>query len=226
MSIGSGLFTRTAAKLAHLLTHGMSAEIADVRQDLAIEMGPLAALAVEEYVNPVAGTAAMLLAATASTVAVQTYAAAALLAPGKAALLASGRNVTFTTAGTTPADAPATVVVAGTGMDGKALSETVTIAQTATIATGVKIFKTITSITYAAGDGAGATISIGVGNLLGTTRLPKVRAGLANVVREVANGAAVTTGTFVAANRSYLPAAAPDGTKTYCLVYEFDATVQ
>jgi hypothetical protein len=198
MAIGSGLLSRFAAKIPHLQgKHGTSGEVGNLRVDLN----------------------------TASTVAAQTYLAAALLAPGKAALLAAGRNVTFTTAGVTPADAPATVLVTGVGMDGKVLTETVTIAQTATIATGVKIFKSITSIVYAAGDGVNATVSIGVGNLLGMTRLPKVRAGLANVVREVAAGAAVTTGTFVAANRSYLPAAAPDGTKTYALVYEYDATV-
>lgn len=225
-TIGSGLWAKQQAAHPHLLVPigGIAQEVNDVRQDLTGVLKPLAAIVVEEYTAPVTGTTAMLKAATATTVAVQTVLAAGLLAPGVAALLADGRNVTFTTAGVTPADAPATVLVTGTDMDGAVQTETVALAQTAATASGVKAFKTITSIVYAAGDGVNATIAIGVGNLLGLGRLPKARAGLTAPIREIVNGAAVTTGTFSAANRTYTPASAPNGAQGYAVYYEYDAT--
>lgn len=219
--LGSGLFSRAKAYLSHKVKPG--SEIYDIRKDVGDELDPLAAIAVEEFTNPAAGAANDLLVATASTVAVQTILEAGLLAPGLAKLAAFPRNLIFTTAGATPADAPATVVVTGT-FNGVAQTETINIAQTATVATGVKPFSTITSIVYAAGQGAAATVAIGVGGGLGVTRKPKARAGLVAPVREIAVGVAVTTGALTADNL-YTPAAAPDGTRDYCVFYEFDATV-
>lgn len=219
--VGSGIWSKQKAEIPHLNT----GEVADLRQDLAKVLAGLAAVAVVEYTNPVAADAAGLKAATTTSVAIQSYTAADLLSAGKAALLADGRNVTFTTAGGTPADAPANVVVNGTDMDGKAQTETIAVAQTATIATGVKIFKTITSVVYEAGQGTGATVSIGFGALLGLPLPIKSRAGLAGIWREIAAGAVVTNGVVVAANRSYAPNAAPNGTNDYALYYEYDATV-
>ena len=224
---GSGLFTRQHAAKAHLLvgSGGVAAEVADLRNDMLAELSTMAAMAVDEYTNPVAAAAAGLEAATATTVAPRTVLAAGLLAPGKAALLAYGRNVTFTTAGVTPADAPATALVTGTGMDGLPLTETVTLAQTATIANGVKAFKTIVSVAYAAADGTAATVSIGFGVSLGLGRKPKARAGLAAPIQEIAVGVLVTTGVISDTNRTYTPAAAPDGVKDYAVYYEYDAAV-
>jgi hypothetical protein len=107
--------------------------------------------------------AATLLAATATTVAIQTYTAATLLAAGVTQLNRYPSYLTFTTAGGTPADAPADVVITGTNADtGLADTETVTISQTAGIATATKRFlATGISIAFAAGDGTDATISIG-----------------------------------------------------------------
>jgi hypothetical protein len=182
-------------------------------------------LQVDEWTNPAAASATALLAATASTVAVQTYLTAALSAGGKTALAAYPRNVTFTTAGVTPSDAPATAVITGTDIDGNALTETVTIAQTATIAQGVKCFKTITSIVYAAGDGTGATVSIGIGQKFGFSKLSKTRAGGVAVLAEIAVGVTVTNGTFATAATSppygsYSPNTAPDGANDYAVTYE------
>jgi hypothetical protein len=179
------------------------------------------------FTDPAAASATALLAATATTVAVQTYLTAALSAGGKAALAAYPRNVTFTTAGSTASDAPATAVITGTDIDGAALTETVTIAQTATIANGVKCFKTITSIVYAAGDGTGATVSIGIGAVFGLSKKPAVRGGAVHVINETSAGSRVTNGTFVVPATSppygsYAPNSAPDASKDYVLTFERD----
>lgn len=182
---------------------------------------------VDELTDPLAAAAAGLLAATATTVAVQTVLTAGLLAAGKNELAARPRNVTFTTAGGTPADAPATATITGTDINGDALTEVVNIAQTATIANGVKAFKTITSIVYAAGDGTGATVSIGYGNAFGLSRKAKTRAGAVMRGTEISAGSVVTNGTLVVAetglpNGTYSPNSAPDGSKDYAIAYETD----
>lgn len=224
-SLGSGLFSKAAAKLQHLITHGIAAEVGDVRQDVHDALAPIAAIAVEEYTDPPAGGAAVLLAATATTVAVQTYLPAGLLAGGLATLASQPRNITFTTAGSTASDAPANVVITGTDRNGKVQTETVTLAQTATIAKGVKCFKTITSIVYAAGDGTGATVSIGIGDAMPMAKKILARAGLTAAVKEIAAGSVVTTGTFDATNLTYTPATSPNGTNDYAIYYEYDATL-
>jgi hypothetical protein len=216
---GSGLMTKKAPAVPHLST----GEVADLRADVAAEMAPMAAIAVEEFTNIAAPGAADLEAATATTVAARTV--SSFLAGGVAKLLACPRNLTFTTAGVTPADAPATVTITGTDVNGRAQTETLALAQTATIATGLKAFKTVTSVAYAAADGTAATVSIGVGSALGLTKKPKSRAGLMAAIREIAIGAAVTTGTISDTNRTYTPSAAPNGTNDYCVYYEYDASV-
>jgi len=218
---GSGLFTKESAAIPHL----SDGEVKDLRGDVARTFLPMAAISVEEFTNPAAGGAAVLLAATASVAAPVTVLAAGLLAPGLAILAAQPRNITFTTAGGTAADAPATALITGTDRDGKAQTETVTLAQTATIATGVKLFKTIVSIVYPAADGTGATVSIGIGNAMPLPKTPKSRAGAALPIREIVDGALVTTGAIDATNKSYTPATAPNGTHDYAVFYEYDPTV-
>jgi len=220
---GSGLFSTQAPIIPHLAKLG--SEVGDLRADVARTFTPMAAITVEEYTNPVAADTAGLLAATAASIAVQTVLTAGLLTPGKDALLAYGRNVTFTTAGATPADAPADAVVTGTGMDDLPVTETITVPQTVSSNAGSKIFKTITSVVYAAGDGTDCTVSIGFGDALGVLETPKARAGLTAPIREIAVGVAVTTGVLDATNKSYTPAAAPDGVRDYAIFYEYDATL-
>jgi hypothetical protein len=179
----------------------------------------------DELTDPLAAAAAGLRAATATTVAPQTVLAAGLLAGGVAELLARPRNVTFTTAGATPADAPATALITGTDINGDAMTETVNIAQTATIANGVKAFRTITSIAFSAADGTGATVSIGYGNAFGLRRKARTRAGAVMRGTEVSAGTIVTNGTLVTAETSpphgtYTPNTAPNGTNDYAIEYE------
>jgi hypothetical protein len=223
MSNGSGLFSTQRAAKAHLLAGGggLSGEIADVRKDALETFAPLAAISIDEYTNPATGGAADLEVATATTVAPRTV--TTFLAPGIATLAAAPRNITLTTAGATPADAPATALVTGT-YRGKAQTETITVAQTATIALGVKPFSTVTSVAYVLAQGVAATVSIGIGDSLGVSEVPKSRAGLVAPIREIAVGVAVTTGTLTVAGL-YTPAAAPDGVKDYAVYYEYDGTL-
>lgn len=180
-----------------------------------------------ELTDPAAASANGLHAATATTVAVQVLLTADLIAGGKTALAAYPRNVTFTTAGGTASDAPATATIVGTDIDGNALSETVTLAQTATIANGVKAFKTITSITFAAGDGTDATIAVGFGNVFGLPSKVQARAGGVAVIKEIQDGTTPTAGTYVSAATSppygtWTPNSAPDAAKDYAVYYERD----
>jgi hypothetical protein len=109
--------------------------------------------------------AASLKALTASSVGVQVYDAADLLAAGVLQLNRYPSYITFTTdAAGTPADAPADVVITGTNADtGLADTDTVTVSQIAGTATAVKRFLADDDllITYGAGGGTGALISIG-----------------------------------------------------------------
>lgn len=229
MTTGSGLFSNKRAHKPHLVEGkgGVAGEVDDLRQDVLSVMAPMAALAIEEFTNPAAADAAGLEAATATQITARTV--TSFLAAGIAALAAFPRTISFTTAGSTPADAPATALITGTDVNDDPQTETVNVPQTATTAYSVKCFKTVTSIAYAAGDGPDATVSIGFGPTLGLGKKVKSRAGLVNVVQEIAVGAKVTNGVFVAAvtsppNGSYSPNTAPNGTNDYALIYEFDPT--
>lgn len=139
------------------------------------------------------------------------------------------RQLVFTTAGTTPADAPATALITGVDAAGNVQTETVTLAQTATTATSTKFFAGFSSIAYPAGDGTGATVAIGfVDTTIGLSKKVKTRAGLTGAIREIYDGSVVTNGTLTAAASalpfgSYTPNAAPNGVHDYCLYYEYDA---
>lgn len=68
-------------------------------------------------------------------------------------------------------------------------------------------------------DGA---ITVGFGAGFGLKSTPKVRAGTANVLRQITSGTGVvTTGAFL--GRRFIPAAAPNGTLDYAVMYEVDS---
>lgn len=176
----------------------------------------------DEWTNPAAVSTTALKAATATQAAPLTI--SSFVAGGVAALLAYPRNVTFT-GGSTTADCPSTVDLVGTDVNDAALLETV--ALTSGSGTGVKAFKTLTSVAYGAGGGTGGTVAIGIGGKLGLTHPAKTRVGVVNVIREYAVNAVVTSGTYVIAatsppNGTYAPSSAPDGTRDYTLTYEQD----
>lgn len=220
MSNGSPLFGKAAAAVPHLINGpgGVAAEVAKLRSDTGTVLNKLAALTVDEFTNAAAAAAAGLAAATATTVAPKTI--TAFIAGGVTALATYARNITFTTAGGTVADAPPSALVTGTYL-GKAQTETINLSQSAGVATGTKPFSTVTSVAYAAADGTGATVSIGFGASLGLGQVIKSRAGLVEIIREIAIGAVVTSGTITAVGL-YTPASAPDGVKDYAVYYEYD----
>jgi hypothetical protein len=227
MTLGSGIFSKMRAQLPHLLQQsgGIAAEINDVRKDILSEFAANAAIAVEEFVNPIAAGAALISTAALSTVAPRTVPLLAL-----AANINPPRQISVTTAASgTPADAPATALVTGKDIFGNAMTETLTISQTNATVTGAKCFASVSSIVEAAGDGVGATLSYGIGAPIGLGKPIKSRSSLAFLIKEVANGAVVTNGVIAGAaaalpNGSYAPNTAADGTKTYAIYYEYDAT--
>lgn len=222
MTTGSGLFSDKRAYKPHLVDGkgGVAGEVDDLRRDVLSTMALMAAITVEEFIDPPLGAVDDLETATATTVAPRTV--TVFEAAGLAALAAQPRNVTITTAGVTASDAPATAVITGTYM-GAVQTETVTVPQTAASVASTKPFDGLTSVAYAAADGTGATNSIGIGGGVGVTTVPKTRGGGVTLFREVEAGAVVTTGALTA-ERLYTPATAPDGSNDYAIYFEYDPT--
>jgi hypothetical protein len=221
--MASRAFGSKAPVLPHLTAGpgGISGEVADLRRDVeeafvTIEGAGMGSVVKKVFTDPAAGGVAALEVATASQATARTV--TSFLAPGVAILAAYGRNVTITTGGTTPADAPASAVVTGT-YKGVAQTETLTVPQTAATVTGTKPFDTVTSVVYAAGEGTGATNSIGIGNGLGVTSTPVAVAGGVTLVHEVMDGTVPTAGTLTAGGL-YTPNTAPDGAHDYAVYYE------
>ncbi len=78
------------------------------------------------------------------------------------------RNLTVTTGGTTADCKLATVVVVGTNFYGASISENFAITDNQNgTTTGVKAFKTVSTVTIPAQDGAGCTYAVGIGPALG-----------------------------------------------------------
>lgn len=194
MSNGSGLFSDQRAYLAHLVRGrgGLSGELDDLRKDVTQELAPLVALTLDEFTNPAAADAAGLKIATATVASEVTV--TSFLAPGLAALAEHPRQVSFTTAGVTPADAPATALVTGKNVKGIVQSETVTLSQIAGSASTTKYYSDLDSVVYPAADGAAATVAIGFGASIGLSKPLKSRAGLAAVLLEIMDGSIVGSG--------------------------------
>lgn len=142
----------------------------------------------------------------------------ALVSGGVAVIDArTGRNIVAAWTGTS------VLTVRGTDMYGRAISES---SASGTAFTGVKTFKTVTSIQFSA-DVTGCTIGTGVA--LG---MPVHLPNAAMVLKESLNGAAATAGTIVAAlalttkptatnadvRGTYTANSAPDGSKAYTLL--------
>lgn len=228
---GSGIFSKAKVLKPHLaqVSGGIAAEVADVRNDVSRAFAPLCAVTVEEFTDVIAASSTAIKTAAATVAATTTYSGAALNGAVGAGTLNPPRQIVITTAGATPADAPATATINGLDAQGKTISEVVTVAQTATTATSTKCFSKVTSIVLPAADGVGATLAFGIGTALGLSLPAKVRAGLVAPVCEVVAGAKVTTGTIstpAAAGPygAYVPATAPNGTNDYAIWYEYDAT--
>ena len=178
----------------------------------------------DEITNAAAVLTTALLAATATVNGTQTVLAAALVAAGLTALAAYPRNVTFT-GGSTTASCPTSALITGTDSDGNVLTETLALSSGSGV--GVKAFKTVVSIVMTGGTATSGTEAIGIGGKFGLSKTIKLRAGIANVVNEMLDGAYVdpTTATIVSAatappHGTWAPADPPDGTDAIAITYE------
>ncbi len=203
----------------------ISESFANARAILARILSSLVPIDVAEYIDPAAAATAGLEAATASQVAPRTV--TTFVGAGVTALAAYPRQITFTTAGATASDAPATALITGKDIDGNAMTETVNVPQTATTATGTKCFSSISSVAYSAGDGTGATVAIGFAAGLGLPFKVKARAGGVALVKEIMDGAIPTAGALSSAATNppyglYTPNSAPNAARDYALYLERD----
>lgn len=120
----------------------------------------------QEVTNPVAATTNSLLSANAGNTSTAAVNVSTFLAQPD-----NARNLVITPAGTTADVAACSIVVTGTNISGKAITETFVFADNASTATvGAKAFKTISNVLFPANceDGTfAATWSIGVGEKIG-----------------------------------------------------------
>jgi hypothetical protein len=180
-----------------------------------------ARIARASYVDPAAAGGATLKTATATTVAPQTLLAADLIPAGLTAIRTHPRRIRFTTAGATPANAPAEAVITGKDVKGDVLTETVSIAQTATTADSTKFFADITSIAYGAADGAAATVAVGFTDALGFPFEPEVVGGGVAMLRELTDGAVPGTASTLITPASgapfggFTPNSVPNASRDY-----------
>ena len=201
MSNGSGLMTSRGAVRPALVypgKGGVAGEVGDLRRDVTLAMLPMAALSVDEYVDPLATAADNLMAATTSQVTEDvllpdaTPAAGALTQATIDNMDTGGiRQLLFTVAGATPAERPPTATVYGKDSAGNSVMEVVPLPDVAGAVLSGTFVSDIEKIVLAAASGAGATVSIGLGALLGLGAAVRSRAGLVSVIQEVEDGAVV-----------------------------------
>lgn len=228
---GSGQFTGQRAQKPHLVrgTGGLQGEIADLREDIKRDFASNAAIAVEEWLAPGVVDPDAIVLSFATVASPLVISGAGLDGAIGAGAISPPRTITVSTAGVTPADAPATVDIVGTDIDGNVLSETLALAQTAATATSIKAYASITSLTFPAADGTAALLEVGIGGGIGLSEPSLSRAGAGAVILEIEDGARVTTGDIDDAAAAppygiYNPATPPNGVIGYALFYEYDAS--
>lgn len=177
----------------------------------------------DEFVNPPTADVDYFVTATAtaaSEVVITSFANSTPLDPP--------RNITFTASNSADFDA-VDMVVEGTDLHGRELTETISLTDAGnTTDSGVKCFRTVTSITIPAQAGTGGSYTIGFGPVMGLSKPIKSRQAVPVVIKEIAAGSGnPTAGTFVAAataapNGSYSPNSAPNATRDYAVLYEVD----
>jgi len=123
MSKGSGLFTDQRAARPHLVRGGggVAGEVADLRADVADEMEAMAAIAVEEFIDPPAADVDAFKASIASAATEEVYEGADLDGAVGEGVLDPPRNPTVTTSAHADIDA-VTVVFEGKDINGDDIS--------------------------------------------------------------------------------------------------------
>lgn len=141
------------------------------------------------------------------------------------------RALKIATGGTTANIAASTVVITGTNVEGKIITENFAMADNLNgEVNGTKAFKTVTSVAIPAQDGASATISVGYQNILGLNhRLVPQKSSI--VVTSNTSSADTSAPTIQAApsattidaeeveNNTVTPATSPDGTTFLTILY-------
>jgi hypothetical protein len=196
----------------------------------------LSLIATLDVVDAAAAGAATLKAATPTVQSAVSLTAADLIAGGKTALASCPRQVRFTVAGGTAADAPATATVKGWTLKGY-VEETVTLPQTATTVDTTNFFARIDEITYPAADGTGATVAIGFTSALGLPAKAVGRGASSAVfafLQELQNGAAPASAGSLTSPATHLPFGSytphstllPNAALDYLVRFECEANVR
>lgn len=235
--MSSKLFGSKTAALPHLVQPGggLSGEVYDLRADVdeaftAMENNG-GYFRTDEFTNPPAADVDAIVTSFASAASEDVRSGAELDGTVGAGEMTPPRNVTITSSTHADIDAVAVQIVGKVrDQHGKLIDQTDTITLTnggGATDVGTKAFSTVESITIPAQSGTGGALEVGFGAVIGLSAPLKARAGLAAVIRQVAVGVVVTTGTFVlpatsGPNGTYAPAAAPDATRDYAVTYEVD----
>ena len=147
------------------------------------------------------------------------------------------RALSVTPGGTTGDIQPGDIVITGTNVEGKRITESFHVLDSSsTVINGTKAFKTVTSVAITAMDGTGATFSVGTRDALGVNhRLfpnnttvkvysytdPGEPGGMPDNLTLQAAPTVVADNEEVE-NNLVTPATAPDGTTSYSIFYVFD----
>jgi hypothetical protein len=231
MTTGSGFFSSKGPLKAHLVNGpgGQAAEINKLRTDIMAESGQMSVMVVMEGTNVPAAAVNSIKLAVASSASAVVYQSTALDGAIGQGILDPARPLSITTAGATPADAPATALVHGFDAQGKGVTETITVPQVAATQDGAVCFRQVTRIDLPAGQGVAATMAFGIASTLGVPRKVKSRTGLQEIQRELMDGAlidpptgALTTAVTNPPYGGYIPVAPPNGAHDYAIYYEGD----
>lgn len=188
MALGSNLFTNEVASRPHTVPR----EVEDLRSDVERTLKPLSAIAVEEWSNIATADDDALKTSVASAVTEQTYTGTTLDGVIGVGALSPPRNVTITSTSHADIDAVG-VVITGIDVNGKALTETITLTNGGGVVnSGNKAFAKVSKIVVPAQSGTGGALKFGFGDKIGLSRTIKSRAGLLALRREILGGVDLT----------------------------------
>ena len=221
-TIGSGLFNNQGPIHKHLAQggHGQKGEFGELWRAIQGLLGPMVAIAVEEFFAPIAAVSNGVLHSVATTNGPVTYTAAnGVLNP----FATGARNLVITS----NADATCPTSCAVTGLNASGQAQTETIALTSGAGTGVKAWSSITSLVFTGGTGTAGTTIVGTGVVLGLKLDALIRTGSTTSLppfREYVDHATPTAGVIDTTNNTYIPNSAPNAGHNYAVYYEYDPT--
>lgn len=229
---GSGLFSDQGARLPHLVEGkgGVPGEVDDLRRDVARVLGPLAALALDDF-----GDAALDVADVdaikdefSSAAGAATFSGSDLDGVVGTGTMSPPRNITIDT--TVAATGYTDCTVTGTDIDGNVLTEDFTGIDSIGQVVGTKLFASVTELAFTGGTDAAATHAVGFGDLVGLKPAPLALASLAApaLIHEVVDTAVVTSGalSLPATNPpygAYIPSGGVAAVK-YAIIYPYNPT--